>query len=43
MFRYLGKGTSKAQILCDHGGGQVVSVQAFYSDDPSSKPAVLTR
>ena len=29
----------KTRKLLDRGGDQVVSVDAFYSDDPSSNPA----
>ena len=29
-------------LLSGRGGGQMVSVLAFYSDDPSSNPAEFT-
>ena len=29
----------RADNMCQYGGGQVVSMLDFYSDDPSSNPA----
>ena len=34
--------TVKCTTKMGRGGGQVVSVLAFYSDDPSSNPTVLS-